>query len=149
MALRPLLDWSTAASAAMARLGAPLTPALSESMLKLVPDWAAYWLSFQNDAIVVELDRAEPETAVGPTENRTSKIAEHIPSTAVVAAHRQRLGKTLKQALDLYRSEPTLKPMLDQLDQGLGLVGGADAALGWVGDTAIVVDAPMARPKPA
>ena len=30
--------------------------------------------------------------------------------------------------------------MLDQLDQGLGLVGGADAAFGWVGDTAIVVN---------
>ncbi|MFL5723900.1 MAG: hypothetical protein ACJ78H_10980, partial [Chloroflexota bacterium] len=49
-------------------------------------------------------------------------------------------GKTLRQALDLYGSDAQFKPMLDQLNQGLGLVGGADAAIGWVGDTATVVN---------
>ena len=41
--------------------------------------------------------------------------------------------------LDLYRSEPSFKPVLDQVDQALGLIGGPDAAFGWAGDTAIVV----------
>jgi len=141
LALRPLLDWSTAASTAIPGAGGSSVPlALSQSVLKLVPDWAAYWLSFQSDAIVAEVTAPRPDTVIGPTDNRTSTIAEHIPSTAVVASIANDYGKTLKQTLDLYRSDATLKPMLDQLDQALGLVGGSDAALGWVGDTAIVVN---------
>ena len=106
LALRPLLDWSTAASQALPQTGgAAVTPALSDSMLKIVPDWAAYWLSFQNDAIVAELTAPRPDTALGPTENRISTIAEHIPSTAVVASIANDYGKTLKQTLDLYRSD--------------------------------------------
>ena len=141
LALRPLLDWSTSASAAFPGTDGSAVPmALSDSMLKIVPDWAAYWLSFENDAIVAELAAPRPDTAVGPTENRASTIAEHIPSTAVVASIANDYGKTITQALALYRAEPSLKPTLDQLDQALGLVGGADAALGWIGDTAIVVN---------
>jgi len=81
-------------------------------MLKAIPEWAAYWLTFQDDAIVMQATLPKPETAVGPTENRSSKIAEHIPSTAVVAATTNDLGKNLKQALDLYRSEPSFKSMV-------------------------------------
>jgi hypothetical protein len=109
-------------------------------MLKVIPEWAAYWLKFQDDAIVMQTTLPKAETAVGPTENRSSKIAEHIPATAVVAATTNDLGKYLKQALDLYRSEPSFKSMVDQIDQGLSLVGGEDAALGWAGDSAAVVD---------
>ena len=45
------------------------------------------------------------------------------------------------------RSDPAYKPILDQLDQGLDLVGGADAAFGWVRDTAVVVDAANGTPE--
>jgi hypothetical protein len=83
----------------------------------------------------------KPETPIGPTENRASAVVDHIPGSAIVAFNANDYGKTLKQALDLYRSEPALKPMLDQLDAALGLVGGADAALGWAGDTAAVITA--------
>jgi hypothetical protein len=140
-ALRPLLAWSEQLSESMgAGAGASAAPAVTAAMLKAIPEWAAYWLKFQDDAIVMEATLPKPETAVGPTENRSSKIAEHIPSTAVVAATTNDLGKNLKQALDYYRSEPSFKSMIDQIDQGLSLVGGEDAAVGWVGDSAAVVD---------
>ena len=32
------------------------------------------------------------------------------------------------------------KDMLDQVDQALGLIGGRDGAIGWIGDTALVVN---------
>jgi hypothetical protein len=86
-------------------------------------------------------------TATGPTENRKSTIAEHVPSTAVFAASSNDLGKSLKEMLALYRSDPTYKPIIDQLDQGLDLVGGADAAFGWAGDSAVVVDAVNGAPE--
>ena len=43
---------------------------VSDAILKLVPEWAAYWLRFENDAIVMEATAPRPETAIGPTENR-------------------------------------------------------------------------------
>ena len=44
---------------------------ISDSILKLLPEWTAYWLRFENDAIVMEATAPRPETATGPTENRT------------------------------------------------------------------------------
>src|SRR4051812_1388506 len=142
MALRPLLDWSIDAQKSMSGLGggAIASEAISDTLLKLVPEWTAYWLSFDSDAIVMEATAPRAGTVVGPTENRTSTVAEHIPSTAILASVANDYGKTLRQALDLYGSDNQFKPILDQLNQGLGLVGGADAAIGWVGDTAIVVN---------
>ena len=142
MALRPLLDWSTQLSQSMgAQVGGTSPAVMSAAMLKVIPDWAAYWLKFQDDAIVMEATVPKAETAVGPTENKASKIAEHIPATAVVAATSNDLGKNLKQALDLYRTEPSFRSVIDQVDQALSLVGGEDAAVGWAGDSAVVVDA--------
>jgi Protein of unknown function (DUF3352) len=149
MALRPLLDWSNDASKTLSDLsvGGVATEAISDSLLKLIPDWTAYWLSFESDAIVMEATAPKPDTVVGPTENRTSTVAQHIPATAVFASVSNDYGKTLRQALDLYGTEKQFKPMLDQLNQGLGLVGGADAAIGWVGDTAIVINDADGKPE--
>ncbi len=143
-ALRPLMAWGNDATKA---LGGAAPAAISDSMLKVIPDWAAYWLSFDNDALVLEATAPKPETTVGPTENRASAVLDSIPSTAIVVAINNDLGKTIKQGLDLYRAEPSLKPMVDQIDQALGLVGGADAAFGWAGDSAIVIDAADGAPE--
>lgn len=147
--LRPLLDWSTELGKSMsARLGGmAATTALSDSILKVVPEWGAYWLRFESDALVMEATAPKPETVIGPTDNRTSPVVEHVPASAVMASVSHDFGKTLKQVLDLYRTDPSLKPILDQLDQGLGLVGGADAAFGWAGDSAIVIDVADGTPQ--
>ncbi|HEY8636294.1 MAG TPA: DUF3352 domain-containing protein [Candidatus Limnocylindrales bacterium] len=147
VALRPLMDWSNALSKLQStQLGStPLT--LGDSLFKAVPDWGAFALRFQSNAIVLEADAPLAATPLGPTENRVSSLAEHIPSNAVVASITNDYGKTIKQALDLYRSEPSFKPVFDQIDKALGLVGGTDAAIGWVGDTAIVVTVPDGTPE--
>ena len=144
VALRPLLDWSTtwpsrwrSAGRRRRRRGRQRHAARRRSRTG-----RAYWLRFESDAIVMEATQPEPETRLGPTENRRSTIAEHVPATALVAGDvATTSATTLKQTLDLYRADPTLKPVIDQLDQALGLVGGADAAFGWVGDSAVVVNA--------
>lgn len=141
--LRPLLDWSIELGTSMSSKlgGAAATTTLGDSMLKVLPAWTAYRLRFESDGLVMEATAPRPETPIGPTENRTSPVVEHIPASAIIASTRHDLGKTIKQVLDLYRSDATFKPVLDRLDQGLGLVGGPDAALGWAGDSALVVDA--------
>ncbi len=148
VALRDLLDWSNELNkATSSALGGVAMEGISDSILKVVPEWTAYWLRFEDDVIVMEATAPRPETATGPTENRTSTIAEHVPSTAIFAATSHDLGKSLKEMLDLYATDPTYKPILDQLDQGLDLVGGADAAFGWARDTAVVIDAPNGTPQ--
>ena len=135
VALRPLLDWSNDLNKATSSgLGGVAMEGISDSILNLVPEWTAYWLRFENDAIVMEATAPRPETASGPTENRSSTIAEHVPASAIFAATSHDLGKSLKEMLDLYASDPAYKPILDQLTQGLDLVGGADAAFGWARD---------------
>jgi hypothetical protein len=148
LALRPLLDWSTDVSKAAAEdLGGAAGAAVADSMLGIVPDWSAYWLRVESDALVMEATTPKPATTFGPTENRTSTVVDHIPSTAVVVSVTHDLGKTVNEVIGLYATEPGIKDMLDQLDEALGLVGGREAALGWLGDTAIVVNDVAGTPE--
>ena len=148
VALRPLLDWSTTLNKAQgSALGAAAMEGISDALLKAVPEWTAYWLRFEKDALVMEASAPRPESATGPTENRSSTIVEHVPSSAIFAATNHDLGKSIKEMLDLYRTDANAKPIIDQLDQGLDLVGGPDAAFGWARDSAIVVDAANGTPE--
>ncbi len=147
VAIRPLLEWTNQMSAAVTLPGATTSPAITAQLLKAVPDWGAYWLRFDRDAVVLQAVAPKPETPLGPTDNRTSKVVEHIPGGAVVAITTNDLGKTIKQYVDLYRGEPAYKSAFDQVDQALGLVGGQDAAIGWVGDSAIVVSMAGGTPE--
>jgi hypothetical protein len=147
VALHPLLDWSDDLTKSLGSSGGIAPTALGDALRNALPDWGAYSLRFQSDAIVMEATSPVPQTRLGPTENRRSTIAEHVPGTALVAAMSNDLGTTLKQTLALYRGDPTFKPVMDQVDQTLGLIGGADAAVGWVGDSAVVISAPDGTPE--
>jgi hypothetical protein len=147
LALHPLLDWSKDLATSLGSAGGITSTSLYDTLDKALPEWAAYSLRFQSDAIVMEATSPLPETRLGPTENRRSAIAEHIPGTALVAAMSNDLGTTIKQTLQLYRGDASFKPILDQVDQALGLIGGADAAFGWAGDSAVVVTAPDGAPE--
>ena len=148
VALRPLLDWSNDLNKARGSgLGGVAMEGISDSILKVVPEWTAYWLRFEKDALVMEATAPRPETQIGPTENRSSTIVEHVPSSAIFAATNHDLGVSLKEMLDLYRTDANYKPIIDQLDQGLDLVGGEDAAFGWARDSAIVIDATDGTPS--
>jgi hypothetical protein len=147
VALKPLVDWSTGLSEGVAPEIGGASVAISDAMLGLVPDWGAYWLRVESDALVMEATAPKPATTFGPTENRTSAVIEHVPSSAVVASVTHDLGETVDEVLTLYANEAGVKEMLDQLDEALGLVGGRDAALGWVGDTAVVVNDAAGTPE--
>ena len=140
LALQPLLAWSTDLNKAAASQSGATVAALDDSIKSLLPAWTAGWLSFDNDAMVIESTAPKAQTPIGPTENRTSTLARHIPSTAIATSISNDLGKTIDQALTLYGSQPAYKDMLDQVDKALGLIGGREGAIGWIGDTALVVN---------
>jgi hypothetical protein len=109
-------------------------------LLKAVPDWASYWLRFEKDALVLEAAAPKPEVSFASTDSRISPLVKHVPGSALAMVETHGLGATIDKVLDLYSGDPQFKPLVDQLDQALGVVGGRDAALGWIGDTAIVVN---------
>jgi hypothetical protein len=147
VALRPLLDWTNALGQATATSGSPATAGISASMLKYVPEWGAFSLRFENDAVVMEATSPHAEAALGPTEDRTSAVADHVPATALAVAISHDDGASIKGLLDAFRAEPSSKDAIGQLDKALGLVGGADAAIGWIGDTAVVVNSSDGTPE--
>jgi hypothetical protein len=149
VALRPLVDWSMdLQKRAMDQFGgAAAQAAVSTTLLKTLPAWGAYWIRFQSDALVLEATAPKPEISFGAGQNSRSSIVEHVPSSALAMSVTNGLGATLEKMLELYSGDPTFKPLIDQLDQALGLVGGRDAALGWIGDTALVVNASDGKPE--
>src|SRR5436190_2221465 len=147
VALHPLLDWSNDLATSLGSAAGGTSSSLYGTLDKALPEWGAYSLRFQSDAIVLEATGAVPETRVGPTQNRRSTVAQRIPGSALLAAMSNDLGTTLKQVLQLYRGDASFKPIMDQVDQALGLIGGADAAFGWAGDSAVVVSARDGTPE--
>jgi hypothetical protein len=139
VALKPLLDWSSQvsqSSGAGGSLGADLS---SGALGGIVPDWGAFALRVENDAVVLESATATPATPIGPVESRTSTVTDHVPAGALLVTVSHDYGATLVSTLNAYRSDPALKPTIDAIDQGAGLLGGTAGAMGWIGDTAIVV----------
>jgi hypothetical protein len=133
-----LLDWSERVSqSALPSGGSSLT---TGALSGFVPSWAAFAIRVEGDAVVLE--SVSPRTAaIAPaTQNRTSTVPNHIPATAVVAVVVNDYGAGIMSSLNAYRADPSMKPVIDQIDSAAGMLGGLDAALGWIGDTGIVVD---------
>lgn len=139
IALRPLMEWSSQVSGAGVARTVP-----SDALLGLVPDWGAFALRVEGDALVMEAVAPKPQAPLGPTDNRTSSVADHVPGSAVALAVSHDYGRSLLQALDAYRSDLALKPIIDSVDQAIGVLGGTDAAIGWIGDLGITVTRPDA-----
>ena len=144
LAIKPLAVWSQqVAKSVPGAMGG----SISDSMVSLLPDWGAYWLRIEGDAVVLRATAPKPATALGPTEDRTSPVVDHVPAGAVVAVVSLDTGKTLRQIVDVYKADPALKSTIDSIDQAAGLVGGTDAAIGWIGDTAIVINVADGTPE--
>lgn len=133
VALRPLLEWSSQLG------GSEIPGGLSGEVLTgLAPDWTAFALRVEGDALRMETLATKPE-GIAATAARTSALADHVPSSAIALSISHDYGTGILKTLDTYRSEPSLKPALDAIDQAIGFLGGTDAAIGWIGDLGITV----------
>ena len=140
VAVAPLLDWASRSSFADGPAGSPGIDLSSGLLRRLVPDWAALALRVEGDALILESAVALPDTRFGPTENRPSTVMDHVPAGALLVALKHDQGATLLSVLDAYRSEAEAKSVIDGIDRVAGFLGGTDGAIGWIGDSGIVVD---------
>ncbi|MEO5884632.1 MAG: DUF3352 domain-containing protein [Candidatus Limnocylindrales bacterium] len=132
--LRSVLDSAMALSGAVAS-----TPPISDAMLALVPDWASFRLRVEGDALVMDSASPNVKDAPGPDENGVNGVAAWAPADTLMLAAANDYGATLLETVALYRADPALTEVFKTIDEGAGVVGGLDAALGWMGDSGIVI----------
>ncbi len=134
LALRPLMEFSTGLAGSGVADGLP-----SEAILGLVPDWAVFALRVEGDALVMATVAPKPASGPEPTANRSSALADHVPGNAVVLSISHDYGRAILQTIDAYRSDPAMAPAIEMIDQAVGLLGGTESAIGWIGDFGITV----------
>ena len=132
IALRSLVEWSASISDETVVGGVD-----SDVVLGFVPDWAAFALRVEGDALRMEALAPKPEGDVPAA--RTSTVAEHVPSTAIALSVSNDYGQGIIKTLDTYRAEPSLKEVIDGIDQAISVLGGSEAAIGWIGDLGVAV----------
>ena len=114
-------------------------PPLSDALVGLTPDWAAFRLRADGDALVMDSAMPHVDAAPGPDQNRTNGVAAFAPPSTIALSAGNDYGKTLVETIALYRKDPALAEAFKSVDEAAGMLGGLDESVGWMGDTGIVV----------
>ena len=103
----------------------------------LLPEWVALDLKAADGNFVS--DTVEPAVDFYPTTNRTSDLAALAPSKTIALMDTHDVGKMLGSIRAKFAAEPKLAKYVKQLDDALGLAGGFDSTIGWIGDAGFAV----------
>jgi hypothetical protein len=131
--MKSLMDASVKMSQSFAS-----APPVSDALLAMVPEWVAVRLRVEGDALVLD-SAADHVEGLSPAQNHPNGVAAFAPPSTVALVSGNDYGATLKKLFAIYRAEPATAEAFKQIDQAAGLVGGLDAAVGWMGDSGIVV----------
>jgi hypothetical protein len=117
--------------------GEPM-PSLPAFMDDLQVPWMVGAMRAQDGAFVIET-RTPNVDAIGPSRAAESRLPGLVPPTTVMLAEGHDVGATLAELRDLLAAEPELAEAVKEVDDALALVGGFDAATGWIGEAGIAV----------
>lgn len=117
--------------------GAPAIPA---SVTAMIPDWMSYSLRVESDALISTATSPHVDRDYGATENRPNKVVDHVPSTAIALVAGNDVGSTWIGALAALGKDASSKEIADAITEATSLLGGPEAALGWIGDAGLVVN---------
>ena len=131
------LDFRQVMTGVLAQAGQTAPPSGPLS-LDALPSWLVAVVRAESDAVTTSLVMAASNfTAPGPS--RTSAIAPGLPATTMALVEVHDLGAAILTALQAAREAPETREAIEQLDQTLRALGGAESLVGWIGDGAIVV----------
>ena len=103
MDARAFLDTALEAAEGLAS-----APPMSEALLAQVPDWVAFRMRIEGDAMRLDTAMQDVPAAPGPQENRANGVAGWAPASTIVLAAGNDYGATLLDTIELYRQEPAL-----------------------------------------
>ena len=115
-------------------------PAVSDTVTDLLPDWTAYQLRVESDALLGVATNPHVDRGFGATTNRVNQVIDHVPATAAVLVAGNEVGATWQGAIEKLGDQAGLKDALGAIEGATGLFGGMDEILGWIGDAGFVVD---------
>lgn len=139
------LDMAAFVSAATEAAGsaADVPEACLDEALAAIPAWASGSLRADTDVLVFT---ATAPAAGEPSETdaSASAIAAHLPASTIVAVEIREFGPSLLAGIDKLKEQlacdPAAVEMVDQVEQALAALGGAEALVGWADDTAFAVE---------
>jgi len=140
------LDTKAFVDAALAAAGdqAGLPAGCLDLAVAQIPAWMAGSARAEGDALVFTTT-AKSAGAATTSKDSASAVASHLPASTVAAIEVRDLGAGLVAALEGLKTtlacDPSTAATIDQLDQALAAVGGAEALIGWADDTSVAVTA--------
>jgi hypothetical protein len=114
--------------------------AVPEAFLAMVPDYVAGRLRVEGDAVRFDAINPHTDSAPGPDTNHTNGVAAFAPPTTIALHAGNDVGATITDWIELLEQEPSLAEAYQQIEQAVGMLGGFDGLVGWMGDTGVVVD---------
>jgi hypothetical protein len=133
------VDVRSLVTAATEAAGASASP-IPEAFLAIVPDWVAGRLRVEGDAVRVDAINPHEDAAPGPNDNHANGVAGFAPPTSVALVAGNDVGATITEWIELLEQEPSLAEAYQQIEQAVGMLGGFDGLVGWMGDTGVVVN---------
>jgi hypothetical protein len=138
------LDASAFVKAALAAAGSqPGIPAAClDPVAAKIPAWAAGSARAEDGALVFTMTaKTAGPASTAKDRASASAIASHLPASTVAAIEVRDLGTGLVGAFNSLKTtlacDPAAAQAMDQVEQALAAVGGAEALIGWAGDTAL------------
>ena len=127
------LDWTNQLTESMGGEALPFTGMYED----LTPDWMLVRLQARGDALAFE--GVSPHIDLGPGENRVGTLAQHVPPGTIALVDAHDYGQLLLDLVERFRAQPGTEEAFRQVDQAVGIVGGFDGLLGWMGDAGFAV----------
>ena len=121
-----------------ARPGAFDQTQIDDTVLAMVPAWQIGTARFESDALA--FTSASPSWAIGyDASNHASTLTGHAPPKTIAYVEVHDVGQALTAILAKFRALPEAKAAFDSFDQAVAVLGGSEAAFGWIGDVALDV----------
>ncbi len=132
---------ASATSAASGAVKDAMLTALLGVVRDGVPAWTAAAVRAVDGNLVIDTVEPTPAgvTLQPATGAGTAQLAKLVPADTLILLGARSPGAALAKLKVRLAADPALAPAVAQLDQTLGLIGGFDAATGWIGDTGIAI----------
>ncbi len=131
------LDYASvlqAAAGMAAEAGSPAS--VPQALIDRLPDWIAATFRAEDSAFVMD-SRAPHDDAARPA--AAARLPATLPASTIALVEGQDFGAALADLKDNLAQVDELRDAMSQLDDALALVGGFDAATGWMGETGIAL----------
>ncbi len=119
--------------------GIESAPPFSDQMAAFIPDWTAFRVRVEGDALEFDGTTAPVEGAPGPDTDHANGVAAWAPPSTIALGAGNDVGATVAETLEWYKTQPGMSDITEQIEGVTGLLGGVDGLTGWMGDTGIVV----------